>query len=166
MIRAAHLSLVLPLALAACATRQQPVNVVGTSPDVTALTGEWAGEYSSAASGRSGSISFNLRNAGDSAFGDVVMVPAGLNRPLSPWRGEAAGMQTSRPEPEVLTISFVRVQSGTVSGRLAPYAEPGTGARLLTTFEGTLSGSTIEGTYLTRLPSGETQTGRWRVQRR
>jgi len=166
MIRAKHLSLFLPIAFAACVSRQQPVNVVGASSDVTALTGQWAGDYSSAESGRSGSISFNLRNAGDSAFGDVVMVPAGLNRPLAPWRGDAAGMQAQRPEPEVLTISFVRVQSGSVTGRLAPYAEPGTGTRLLTTFEGTLSGNTIEGTYLTRLPSGETQTGRWRVQRR
>lgn len=166
MIRAKHLSLILPIVFAACASRQQAVSVVGASSDVTALTGEWVGDYSSTESGRSGSISFNLRHAGDSAFGDVVMVPTGLNRPLAPWRGEAAGMQTQRPEPEVLTISFVRVQSGTVTGRLAPYAEPGTGTRLLTTFEGTLSGNTIEGTYLTRLPSGQTQTGRWRVQRR
>lgn len=31
---------------------------------------------------------------------------------------------------------------------------------------GELSGNAIAGTYTTRLPSGETQTGRWSVQRR
>lgn len=150
---------------AACATSQQPVRVVGTAPDVSALAGEWAGDYSSAASGRSGSISFTLRAADDSAFGDVVMVPAGMRQPLTPWRQEGAPV-VPRPSPEVLTIRFVRVESGHVSGTLEPYADPVTGARLVTTFVGELRGNTIEGTYTTRLASGDTQTGRWTVQRR
>jgi hypothetical protein len=58
------------------------------------------------------------------------------------------------------------VQQGHVSGTLDPYADPQTSARLLTTFSGELNGNTIAGTYTTRLPSGETQTGRWSVQRR
>jgi hypothetical protein len=53
-----------------------------------------------------------------------------------------------------------------VNGTLAPYADPETGARLVTAFVGELSGNTIEGTYTTRLPSGETQTGRWKVERK
>lgn len=166
MLRRIPFSLILTVALTACAGRQPSVPLVGASTDVAALTGQWAGDYSSAESGRSGSISFNLRPAGDSAFGDVVMVPAGLGRPLTPWRGEASGMQTQRLETEVLTISFVRVQGGRVSGTLAPYSEPGTGERLVTTFDGRLSGDVIEGTYTTRLSTGATQTGQWRVQRR
>jgi len=158
--------LFLTILVGACAASQAPVPMVGTAGDVAALSGQWSGEYSSAASGRSGSISFTLRAAGDSATGDVVMVPTGLGRPLAPWRGETAGAQPAPAGPEVLTINFVRVQGGHVSGTLAPYAEPGTGARLITTFVGELSGNTIDGTYTTRLPSGETQTGRWRVQRR
>jgi hypothetical protein len=155
----------LPVLLAACATSQAPVPLVGTAGDIAALTGEWTGDYSSAASGRSGSISFTLRAAGDSAFGDVVMVPTGLNRPLAPWREQPpAGGQ--RGTPEVLTIRFVRVEAGHVSGTLAPYADPQTGERLLTTFSGELAGKTIAGTYTTRLLSGDTQTGRWTVQRR
>jgi hypothetical protein len=153
------------LLVAACATSQASVPLVGTAGDIAALTGEWAGDYSSAASGRSGSISFTLRAAGDSAFGDVLMVPTGLGRPLAPWREQSpAGGQ--RSSPEVLTIRFVRVEAGHVSGTLAPYADPQTGDRLLTTFSGELAGKTISGTYTTRLPSGDTQTGRWTVQRR
>jgi len=156
----------LPLLLAACAANQPPVPLVGPAADVAALAGEWVGDYSSAASGRSGSISFTLRAAGDSAFGDVVMIPAGWGRPLAPWRGETAATPAPRLQPEVLTINFVRVEGCCVSGTLAPYADPETGARLVTAFTGQLSGNTVEGTYTTRLPSGETQTGRWTVQRK
>jgi hypothetical protein len=154
------------LLLAACATSQPAVPVVGTARDVATLAGEWVGEYSSTESGRSGSISFTLRAAGDSAFGDVVMIPVGWGRPLAPWRGESASTPTPRPQAEVLTINFVRVEQGHVNGTLAPYADPQTGERLVTTFAGELSGNTITGTYTTRQPSGGTQTGRWTVQRR
>lgn len=166
MLRLKMLCLVAPaLALAACAASRTPVPLVGASADIAALTGEWVGDYSSAESGRSGSISFTLRAAGDSAFGDVIMIPAAWGRPLRPWRQQnAAGNQM--PETTVLTIRFVRVEHGHVSGNLDPYADPQTGARLHTTFSGELSGHTIAGTYTTRLPSGETQTGRWSVQRR
>jgi hypothetical protein len=155
----------LALALAACGASRSPVPLVGASTDVTALTGEWAGDYSSAESGRSGSISFTLRAAGDSAFGDVIMIPSALGRPLMPYRENTAGANQS-PASTVLAIRFVRVEHGHVSGTLDPYADPQTGSRLLTTFSGELSGKTITGTYTTRLPSGDAQTGRWTVQRR
>jgi len=157
----------LALALAACGASRSPVPLVGASTDVNALTGEWAGDYSSAESGRSGSISFTLRAAGDSAFGDVIMIPSALGRPLMPYRENAAGAGANQsPASTVLTIRFVRVEHGHVSGTLDPYADPQTGSRLLTTFSGELSGTTITGTYTTRLPSGDAQTGRWTVQRR
>jgi len=157
----------LALTLSACGASRSPVPLVGASSDVSALTGEWAGDYSSAESGRSGSISFTLRAAGDSAFGDVVMIPSAWGRPLMPYRENAAGAAGSQQTAStVLTIRFVRVEHGHVSGTLDPYADPQTGARLLTTFSGELSGTTITGTYTTRLVSGDTQTGRWTVQRR
>jgi hypothetical protein len=162
-----HASLVATaLAVAACAANQTPVPVVGHADDLATLAGEWTGEYSSTESGRSGSISFTLRAAADSAFGDVVMIPVGWGRPLTPWRGEAAPMAAQRPMTEVLTINFVRVEAGRVNGTLAPYADPQTGERLLTTFVGDVKGANITGTYLTRLPSGATQTGRWTAQRK
>lgn len=169
MVRSLAISLstaLFGLTLSACGASRSPVPLVGASTDVTALTGEWAGDYSSAESGRSGSISFTLRAAGDSAFGDVVMIPAGWGRPLLPWRGEATPSAAQRPTTEVLTINFVRIEAGRVNGTLAPYADPQTGARLLTTFVGDLRGNSITGTYTTRLGSGETQTGRWTAQRK
>jgi hypothetical protein len=157
----------LGLMLSACGASRSPVPLVGASIDVSALTGEWAGDYSSAESGRSGSISFTLRAAGDSAFGDVVMIPSALGRPLMPYRENAAGVAGNQQSAStVLTIRFVRVERSHVSGTLDPYADPQTGARLLTTFSGELNGTTITGTYTTRLASGDTQTGRWTVQRR
>lgn len=151
--------------LAACAANQPPVPVVGSSADVAALAGSWNGEYSSAASGRSGSISFTLRASGDSATGDVLMIPVGWGKPLLPWRGDAVAPAAPRMQAEVLTINFLRVQAGHVNGTLAPYADPQTGERLVTTFTGVMKGNSIDGTYTTRLASGDTQTGRWSVQR-
>jgi len=73
----------------------------------------------------------------------------------------------------VLTISFVRVAAGRVSGTLAPYADPETGAKLFTTFEGRMSGDTITGGYTTHVAgagraggAADTQTGEWTVTRR
>jgi len=165
MVRSPALPMLLAVTLSACGASRSPVPLVGASTDVSALTGEWVGDYSSTESGRSGSITFTLRATGDSAFGDVIMIPAAWGRPLMPYRGQTAG-GTQSPETTVLTIRFVRVQQGHVSGTLDPYADPQTGARLLTTFSGELNGNSIAGTYTTRLPSGETQTGRWSVQRR
>jgi hypothetical protein len=137
--------------------------VVGPVSAIAALAGDWAGDYSSVETGRSGSITFTLRAAGDSAYGDVVMIPRPSNHPLAPWRDQNVSM--SPLAPTTLTIRFVRVDGEHVSGRLEPYADPQTGDRLVTTFRGDLQGNTITGTYTTRLPSGETQTGRWTVQR-
>lgn len=166
MIRSPTLSTLLVLALTACGASRAPVPLVGASTDISALNGDWAGDYSSTESGRSGSISFTLRATVDSAFGDVVMIPTAWGRPLVPWRQENATGANQAPSTTVLTIRFVRVEHGHVSGTLDPYADPQTGARLLTTFTGELSGNTIAGAYTTRLPSGATQTGRWTVQRR
>jgi len=164
----------LPLAalLTACSASRAHVPMVGASGDVSALAGDWVGEYSSSESGRSGSISFSLRSATDSAVGDVVMIPTGLGSPLSPWQPDntvnAANPNpgTQAPPSKVLTIRFVRVTAGRVSGTLEPYADPQTGARLITTFIGELKGHSITGTYTTQLAAGGTQTGQWTVERK
>ena len=72
--------------VSACAAHQPPVPLVGPASDIAALVGEWAGEYSSSETGRTGSISFVLAAHGDTAYGDVIMVPRGLSQPLEPWR--------------------------------------------------------------------------------
>src|SRR5207244_9101513 len=132
-----------------------------------ALAGQWEGSYSSASTGRSGSISFTLSAGNDSAFGDVIMIPRGWGRPLQARNGQTPAGSEARPRSAVLTINFVRVAGGHVTGTLAPYADPETGAQLMTRFEGQLGGDRIEGTYTTRGGgSGEAQTGRWQVTRR
>src|SRR3954471_8486428 len=106
MLRFEKLSLpVIGLVLTACGASRSPVPLTGSTADVSALTGEWAGDYSSSESGRSGSISFTLRSAGDTAFGDVVMVPTALGRPLMPWRGDntVSGGANQAPSSTVLT---------------------------------------------------------------
>src|SRR5437879_12817164 len=75
----------------ACAAAHQPsVPIAGTAGDMAALAGQWEGSYSSASTGRSGSISFTLSAGNDSAFGDVIMIPRGWGRPLQAWNGQAS----------------------------------------------------------------------------
>ena len=153
--------------LTACSAPQTPVPMVGAASDVAALAGHWDGAYSSAATGRSGSISFTLTASGDSAFGDVVMIPRGSGHPLQAWNNTAAPAGAAAPRSAVLTINFVRVAEGRVTGTLAPYADPETGVQLFTAFEGRLRGDVIEGTYATRAArGGDSQTGEWKVTRR
>ena len=166
MARSLTLLSLLAFTITACGASRSPVPLVGASAETTALTGEWSGEYSSGESGRSGSITFTLRSAGDSAFGDVVMIPSGLGRPVKPYNEGQIAQPTASAPSTVLTIRFVRVEQGRVSGTLDPYADPQTGERLFTTFIGDLKDNAIEGTYTTRLQSGVTQTGRWSVLRR
>lgn len=154
------------MGLGACASSQAPVPVVGAAGDVAALVGQWDGSYDSPVTGRSGSISFTLAAHGDSAFGNVVMIPVAWSRPLQPWTAPSSQGAALTPPP-VLRINFVRVRGDRVSGALAPYADPATGARLFTSFDGRIRGDTIEGTFVTQPdPSARTETGRWKVARR
>lgn len=150
--------------LAACSGSQSPVPMVGRQADISQLAGEWLGEYSSVESGRSGTIVFTLTAGSDTASGDVVMTPQFVTR------GPAA--QTGQPPtppqtPRAITIKFVRVSGGQVSGALDPYPDPTCGCQLHTTFIGRLVGDTLSGTYRSRhIETQEIQQGRWRVVRK
>jgi len=153
-------------ALSACGGTPAPVPVSGSVADVRALVGDWAGEYASDGLGRSGSITFTLAAHGDTARGDVVMIPRGMNQPLRPARetGDAMGTRA----PDVLTINFVRVTGDQVDGSLAPYADPECGCTLYTSFAGRLAGNAISGTFVSLNAATGTmrQTGTWKVVRR
>jgi hypothetical protein len=158
-------ALALTLSLLACRSTSHLVPVVGAQPAVAALAGHWSGEYDSPLTGRSGTIDFTVAGEGDSASGAVVMIPAGLGEPLQPWEDPALAAKP-RAVPSVLTIRLIWVEGSRVNGVLAPYADPQTGSRLITTFEGRLVGDTIAGTFVTHpgpTPGGE--TGRWMVAR-
>src|SRR2546426_8162305 len=107
-------------ALSACTpTPPPPVPLAGTAKDVAALAGQWEGSYASAATGRSGSISFTLSAGSDSAFGDVIMIPRGWGRPLQAWNGQAPAGTDARPPSAGLTIKVVRGACGPL-GRPPP----------------------------------------------
>ena len=152
----------------ACASKPTPVTVAGGSSDRASLAGKWTGEYTSQSTGRSGSIVFNLSPSGDAATGDVVMVPRGLDRPLTPYSAgnTSAGVQASQAS-QVLTIKLVRVSGDTVSGVLDAYRDPQCDCPVVTTFTGTLNGDTIDGTFSTRgTQAAGPQSGTWRVSRK
>lgn len=157
--------------LAGCASRPTPVAVIGASSDLSALVGDWSGEYSSPETGRSGSIAFTLKSGKDTAFGSVVMVPKVQSEPVTPSataeRPIVRNIATENPA-ELLTIRFVRMEGSQVIGTLDPYRDPDCGCQLTTTFRGRFTDArTIEGTFnsagsgMGHLPS----SGRWKVTR-
>lgn len=163
----------------ACARGRAPaVPVIAASPgELTALVGKWAGEYSSAATGRRGSIVFALAAGRDTAAGDVVMMPVDGSGPLrraprDPAYAAAAAAaggpaRVVTPAPSsALTIRFVRLAGDSVAGMLDPYESPDCACVLTTRFVGRVNGDRIEGTYETRgSPRNGPLTGRWRVTR-
>ena len=138
-----------------------PVPVAGS--DVSGLHGSWHGEYSSPATGRSGSINFELKALEKYARGDVLMVPKDAYAPSSPDKGPGAVAAM----PQVLQISFVNSSGGVVTGTMDPYVDPRCSCKVQTTFVGRLSGDTIEGTFTTT-PEGNfpITTGTWKMTRK
>ncbi|MFL5541102.1 MAG: hypothetical protein ACJ8J0_19085 [Longimicrobiaceae bacterium] len=152
---------------AACASTQEPRVPVSISPaDLSRLGGEWAGSYSSPVTGRSGSIVFHLTATADSAHGDVIMIPRATGQPLQ--RATYPGQAVVQPAaPRELTIRFARFEGERVTGQMDPYTDPDCSCPVRTTFEGTVRGNRIEGTFTTQgAPSGAAVTGSWRVDRK
>lgn len=144
-----------------CSWQGTPVPISG---DLAGLAGEWEGMYSSVETGRSGTLSFKLDAATDSAFGDVWM---GAPEPQNPRQHDAPQMVTARPRTaEALTIAFVRSEPGRVAGRLEVYRDPVTGERLFTQFDGVQKGNEFHGTYQTRNDAtGRVALGEWTARR-
>lgn len=147
--------------LAGCGQPGMPVPVLG---DARTLEGEWEGEYRSDGTGRFGSILFRLAAGADSARGDVIMIPAIGAEVPQPDRvpSEAVVM---RKQPQALAISFVACEEGEVSGKLAPYRDPDTGAKVETVFLGRIVGNRLEGTFTSYFQDGSRATGRWWAER-
>lgn len=158
-------SIVLLVSVVGCTGSPEPVPVVAEPMDLATLQGEWRGEYRAPTVRRSGSILFRLEAGSDTAFGDVVMIPADADRPLGPPDLEV-GPEGDPSRAQVLRIAFVRVESGTVSGTLEPYRDPECGCAVSTTFTGRLEGDEITGTFVAvRGAGGGRFSGSWRVRR-
>lgn len=144
---------------AGCVGPGLPVPIRGT---VEPLVGEWVGDYSSKETGRSGSIVFTLAAGTDTARGDVMMVPANIEMPMP-----TTDPDPTHRHPQFLKISFVRCEGNDVTGWLDPYPDPDTGERVSTTFEGTIKGDKLQGTYTSYLEgSNRRRVGTWTVSRK
>jgi hypothetical protein len=134
--------------LAGCgASSASSVPVKGKDTDVAQLAGKWSGEYEGVDSGRRGSVSFDLALGFHTAEGQVVM-----------QTGEGA-------QGVPLQIQFVTIGDGQVSGKIAPYTDPGCKCTVETVFTGVLAGASMSGTFVTRGEGLPAQTGRWSAQR-
>jgi hypothetical protein len=159
-MRANVVVLGLALGLSACAGYSPPVPVQG---DVSRLEGRWLGQYENVMLGRSGSIDFVLGAGVDTARGSVLMIPEGRDNRVQGTRWIESNIP---PSPLMLEILFVRVDGHRVSGRLAAYRDPESGAMVTTTFIGYLEGDVIEGKFFTVETNNDWAVeGRWHVTR-
>ena len=156
-------NLTLALVAAACAWKSPPVVMLGPADDISALAGEWSGEYRSDAAQRSGTIWFKLDAARDTAFGDVLMIP----RERAMMFPQPSAPETWRDRTQVLTIKFVRVEGGRITGAIDPYPSPEDGTMLLTVFRGALRGDRVEGEFmiLDSVRNQAPQQGTWWAER-
>lgn len=156
----------LALAVTACVMNPPPIPIAGAAPEVSALAGEWIGEYQSVETGRSGSVWFKLEAGRDTAFGDVLMVPTGVAGAYHAPTGAEAAAQMRQSQH--LTIRFVRVSGQRVMGTIDLYPSPDCECVLLTRFEGVHQGDSIGGSFTTQHSGHEMtpQKGTWWVKRK
>lgn len=147
MIRLAIL--VLAAFATACGASSATVPVKGAETDVAMLAGKWEGNYAGTDSGRRGSIHFDLTLGHHTAEGQVLM---------------GAGDGAAQAVP--LQIKFISVGGGGISGKIAPYTDPGCKCTVETEFTGRVDGPSMTGTFVTKgeaLP--QAQNGTWTAQR-
>ena len=162
------IALALVFSAVACGWRRTPVPVISDTGSTGLLVGSWSGEYSSKETGRSGTISFELASEKDTAYCDVVMIPAIENLKIAVETGNQTPV-VRQPEPaEPLKIKFIRLGEGRITGTLEPYTDPDCACTVTTTFEGRFNGANrIEGTYITAgRASPRATTGQWKVTRK
>lgn len=167
-MRSAPRLLVLAASLTAlgCATTPIPIRIFGNPNAMMQLAGNWSGTYTMHGSSRTGAISFSLRATDTAAFGDVLMLPM-VDEKHTVWTERQNHPDGVVSHPSILTIAFVGVWSDGVSGMLDPYTDTDCRCQVLTTFTGRLtSATTLEGTFVTRVPGTTvTRGGVWFVRR-
>lgn len=149
-----------------CSGSIQSIDVEGKESDLAILAGEWEGEYYSKDLGRGGRIEFKLTAGENAATGEVIMIPRESREPFQPM-AQTGEPRVVTPSLEILSIRFVQIGKGRVSGKLDPYWDPDNKVTLITFFDGTVKGDVIEGTFRSRREqSGYFYTGRWKVTRK
>jgi len=170
MGRLRALSIIFTVVAAGCLYKPPSVPLfVEPRSSLEALVGEWAGDYTvDDEYERSGRISFTLTAGEDHAFGDVLMVPSARPRGYDRYQSfPPARTDANRRPAEALSIRFVRVFGGGVSGLLDTYWDPDRNCQVSTTFVGDVKGDVIEGTFRSHFTELASEaTGHWRVVRR
>jgi hypothetical protein len=137
-----------------------PVPVQGEFHDTRRLAGTWRGEFHSPAAGRVGTIFFDLRSGGDTAYGNVT-----FNRvvPVSGCTDMARPQTTtSVVVPVVLRFGALATAEGSLGGWLAPYRDPDLSCWMDTWFEGRLLRDTLRGGFFSRRTDTDTvRVGTW-----
>jgi len=169
-MRRIHLfGLILLAATSACSYTAPPVRVYGTPSDVERLAGRWIGEYRGESSHpRTGNIAFTLRAGTHEATGDVLMTPQGAS-PYERYYGDdemRRGDEARTAPYPVLSIRFIDVDRGQVSGRLDNFWDPDHKTSAYSIFTGRVADDVIEGTFTTLFMNGDANaTGQWKVRR-
>ncbi|MGH7724547.1 MAG: hypothetical protein ACREOU_03890 [Candidatus Eiseniibacteriota bacterium] len=152
-------------ALAGCSEAPDPVtHVGGPTGSIAGIAGEWSGDYRLSDGSRRGDITFSLAPGDSIASGRVIM------RPPTEVEMGSVGETAPTPQPnstiQPLDVSFVAVDNNVVRGTLQKYVDPDCSCDVQTTFEGTLKGDLIDGTFTIKsLVDGRSRTGRWSVRR-
>jgi hypothetical protein len=164
MLKRCALAAAVALLVGCAASAPQHVTLEATPADAAQLAGEWHGDYGSSSSGRHGTILFVLQGTADSAYGEVLMVPAEYSAPRT---AAEASEQIRRPVPQILAIAFIHAEGGTFTGTLEPYRDPQCGCPLTTVFTGAFADpDVIRGTFTTTGPPGHLGgSGDWSVRR-
>lgn len=160
---------VLAALFAACAAAPPPppVSVEANQKDLNALAGDWSGDYFSGSTGRTGSIRFNLNAEEGAVAGTVLMFPKGRSSSMEPANRQGSGSENAPRGGQPLSIRFIVIEDGVVSGTLEPYKDPDCDCFLSTTFTGRVHGDVIQGTFVSHGGPGHvTQDGRWKVTRK
>jgi len=129
--------------LVACGGGNSDVAMKGGDLDLARLAGDWQGNYNGTESGRQGPITFSLAMGHHTADGTVLM---GGATPLK--------------------IQFIGVAHDKLSGKIAPYTDPGCACQVQTEFLGDVGAGTIDGTFTTTvIGKNIEQHGTWSVKR-
>lgn len=158
----------LAVILAACSSAPPPppVSVDANPKDLNAMAGNWSGDYFSGATGRTGSIRFSLNAEQGALYGTVLMFPQGRSSAMEPANRQASPSQAPRGG-QPLSVRFIMIEDGVVSGTLEPYKDPDCDCFLSTTFTGRVRGDVIEGSFVSHGGPGHgIQDGRWKVTRK
>ena len=160
---------VLAALLAACSSAPPPppVSVDANQKDLNSMAGDWSGEYFSGDTGRTGSIRLTLDAEQGAVSGTVLMFPKGRSSAMEPANRQASPSTSAPRGGQPLSIRFILIEDGMVSGTLEPYKDPECDCLLSTTFTGRVHGDVIEGSFVSHGgPAHVTQDGRWKVTRK